>query len=101
MKLYEVKPDSIMTISSTNVGHKHVKMYWHTNNPNTKVKVVFNSSTRLWACGNMTGKKPIELARKALHAHPFGEMRSPRKGECQVLGGLEPTNEIKIYGKKQ
>ena len=55
-----------MNISSIEVGHKHIKMYWYTNNPNVKVKVVFNNSTREWACGNLMGKKPLDLARKAL-----------------------------------
>ena len=55
-----------MTISSIEVGHKHIKMYWYTNDPNVKVKVIFNNSTREWACGNLIGKKPLDLARKAL-----------------------------------
>ena len=60
MKLYEIKPEWCYGDGSVEKRAEQVEAL-------LKVKVVFNSSTRLWACGNMTGKKPIELARKALH----------------------------------
>jgi hypothetical protein len=56
-----------MTITSVQIGHKHVKMYWYVERPDLKVRVVFNVLTREWACGKMTGKKPLDLARKALN----------------------------------